>query len=98
MEITQVKIRKIFTDPQNKVKAIASIVIDEEFTVHDLKVINGVERLFVAMPNRHSENGHFQDIAHPLNMETREKIERLVINAYMDVLQKQENKEIMYAS
>ena len=85
MKITNVKIRHIF-DPHQKMKAIASIVIDDVFTVHDLKVIEGVERLFVAMPNRRSEDGRFQDIAHPITAEAREMIEKAVLEAYQSEL------------
>lgn len=80
MKITDVKIRKLFSE--GKVRAIVSIVIDEDFAVHDLKVIEGNERPFVAMPNRRAADGHFQDVAHPLNGETREMIEGTILTAY----------------
>jgi stage V sporulation protein G len=82
MNITGVKIRKIFTDPDMRVKAIVSIIIDNDFTVHDLKVVQGVERLFVAMPNHRSDDGRFQDIAHPISTAARMQIEDEVLKAY----------------
>lgn len=85
MQITNVKIRHIF-DPSQKMKAIASIVIDDVFAVHDLKIVEGVERLFVAMPNRRSEDGRSQDIAHPITTEAREMIEKAVLEKYQEQL------------
>jgi stage V sporulation protein G len=83
MDITDVKVRKLFSDDgKNKVLAIVSIVIDGGFAVHDLKVIKGVERIFVAMPNRRSVDGRFQDIVHPISKETREKLEETVLKEY----------------
>jgi stage V sporulation protein G len=84
MNITDIKIRKIFTE--GKVKAIVSIIIDGDFAVHDLKVIEGVERLFVAMPNRRSEDGRFQDIVHPISSESRAQIENAILEKYSEAL------------
>ena len=84
MNITDIKIRKIFTD--GKVKAIVSIIVDGDFAVHDLKVIEGVERLFVAMPNRRSEDGRFQDIVHPISTEARGQIEDAILDKYNEAL------------
>lgn len=82
MTVTDVKIRHIFESPEEKVKAIVSIVLDGEFAVHGLKIIDGVQRLFVAMPNRKSSDGRVRDIVHPIIPETREKIESAVLKAY----------------
>jgi stage V sporulation protein G len=70
----------------NKVKAIASITIDDEFVVHDLRVVEGEKGLFVAMPSRKLPSGDFRDVAHPINSETREKIQSAVIAEYKDQL------------
>lgn len=86
MTITDVKIRRVFENPEAKVKAIVSIVVDDEFAIHDLKIVDGVERLFVAMPNRRSESRNFQDIAHPISKEARSKIEEAVLNEYYAVI------------
>ncbi|HCG98510.1 MAG: septation regulator SpoVG [Actinobacteria bacterium] len=79
MEITKVSIRPV---EMNKVKAIASITIDDQFVVHDLRVVEGDKGLFVAMPSRKLPNGDFRDIAHPINSETRERIQAAVIEEY----------------
>ncbi|HEX3026775.1 MAG TPA: septation regulator SpoVG [Clostridia bacterium] len=80
MNITDIKIRKIFTE--GKVRAVVSIILDGDFAVHDLKVIEGVERLFVAMPNRRSEDGRFQDIVHPITSEARTKLETEILDKF----------------
>lgn len=80
MRITDIKIRKLF--PEGKVRAVVSIILDGDFAVHDLKVIDGVERLFVAMPNRRSEDGRFQDIVHPITSEARAQLETAVLERY----------------
>ena len=80
MNITDVRIRKVETD--NRMKAIASITLDDCFVIHDLRVIQGDEHLFVAMPSRKTSTGEFKDIAHPINHETRLELEQFVIKAY----------------
>ena len=84
MNITDIKIRKIFTE--GKVRAVVSIILDGDFAVHDLKVIEGVERLFVAMPNRRSEDGRFQDIVHPISTEARTQLEEIVLLKYKEAV------------
>lgn len=79
MEITRVTVREI---DMNMVKGIASIIIDDCFVVHDLRVVDGDRGYFVAMPSRKLPNGDFKDIAHPLNAETREKIQRAVLHEF----------------
>jgi stage V sporulation protein G len=90
MNITDIKIRKIFTE--GKVKAIVSIIVDGDFAVHDLKVIEGVERLFIAMPNRRSEDGRFQDIVHPISSESRAQIENAILDKYNEAVAASEMK------
>ncbi|MGL5378795.1 septation regulator SpoVG [Clostridium sp.] len=80
MTITDVRIRKITTE--GKMKAIVSVTFDNEFVVHDIKVIEGQNSLFIAMPSRKTPDGEFKDIAHPINTETREKIQNSIIEAY----------------
>ena len=83
MEITDVRIRKIATE--GKMKAIVSITFDNEFVVHDIKVIEGQSGLFIAMPSRKTPDGEFKDIAHPINTDTREKIQTAILDEYEKV-------------
>lgn len=78
----------------NKLKGFASITLDNAFVIRGLKIIEGASGLFIAMPSRKRRDGTFQDIAHPINMETRELMERQVIAAYRRELQRVENGEI----
>ena len=80
MQITDVRVRKVTS--QNRMKAIASITIDDVFVIHDIKVIESDKGLFIAMPSKKTPNGEFKDIAHPINAETREKIQKAVLEAY----------------
>ena len=80
MKITDVRIKKLEGD--NKLKAIASITFDEEFVVHDIKVIQGQSGLFVAMPSRKASDGTFKDTAHPIVTSLREEISRIVLSKY----------------
>ena len=84
MKITDVRIRKITDD--EKMKAVVSITIDNEFVVHDIKIINGSNGEFIAMPNKRLGNGDFRDIAHPLTAKTREKICDAIFEEYHRVL------------
>ena len=80
MTITDVRIRKIASD--GKMKAIVSVTFDNEFVVHDIQVIEGQNGLFIAMPSRKTPDGEFKDIAHPINTDTREKIQASILEAY----------------
>ena len=80
MKITDVRIRKI--DGQTRLRAVASITIDDAFAVHELRIIEGKEGLFVAMPSRESNDGTFRDLAHPINAETRAMVEKAVLEKY----------------
>ena len=80
MEITDVRIRKI--EAEGKMKAIVSVTFDNEFVVHDIKVIESQNGLFIAMPSRKTPDGEFKDIAHPINSATREKIQKAVLEKY----------------
>lgn len=82
MEITRVTVREI---DMNMVKGIASIILDDCFVVHDLRIVDGDRGHFVAMPSRKLPNGDFKDIAHPLNSETRERIQEAVLQEFFKV-------------
>lgn len=89
MEITRVTVREI---DMNMVKGIASIILDDCFVVHDLRVVDGDRGYFVAMPSRKLPNGDFKDIAHPLNSETRELIQEAVLRAFFKMKKEKEEK------
>ena len=80
MQITDVRIRKVAKE--GKKKAVVSITIDEEFVVHDIKVIEGEKGLFIAMPSRKAADGEYRDIAHPINSDTRNMIQTLILEQY----------------
>lgn len=80
MQITDVRLRRVNSD--GRMKAIASITIDDEFVVHDIRVIDGNNGMFVAMPSKRTPDGEFRDIAHPISSATREKIQTAVLEAY----------------
>ena len=80
MRITDVRVRKVAKDGQ--MKAVVSITLDDEFVVHDIKVIEGEKGLFIAMPSRKASDGEYRDIAHPINSETRERIQTIILEQY----------------
>lgn len=80
MEITEVRLRKVNSD--GKLRAVASVTIDKEFVVHDIKVIEGQNGLFIAMPSKKIQNGEFRDVAHPINPEGRQKIQDAILAEY----------------
>ena len=84
MQITDIRIRKIAKE--GKMKAVVSITIDDEFVVHDIKVIEGEKGLFIAMPSRKATDGEYRDIAHPINSATRERIQNIILEKYEQVL------------
>ena len=86
MQITDVRVRKV--DKEGKMKAVVSITIDDEFVVHDIKVIEGEKGLFIAMPSRKAGDGEYRDIAHPINSETRDRIQTLILEKYAQELDK----------
>ena len=88
MQITDVRIRKI--SKEGKMKAIVSITLDGEFVVHDIKVIEGEKGLFIAMPSRRAGDGEYRDIAHPINSQTREMIQNIILERYEAVLEEEE--------
>lgn len=78
--ITDVRIRRIFSE--DNLKAIVSVTIDDCLAIHEIKIIQGTERLFVAMPSRMDENGNYHDISHPIDSATRSDFERIILDAY----------------
>lgn len=80
MNITDVRVRKI--SKEGKMKAVVSVTIDDEFVVHDIKVIEGDKGLFIAMPSRRSSDGEYRDVAHPINTSTRERLQTVILEAY----------------
>lgn len=83
MNITDVRIRKI--GKENNLKAIASVTFDNDFVVHDIKIIEGERGLFIAMPSRKTHDGEYKDVAHPINTSTRQKIQDSILEEYKKV-------------
>ena len=88
MQITDVRVRLI--GRESKMKAVVSITIEGVFVVHDIKVIEGEKGLFIAMPSRKTSDGEYKDIAHPINSETREELQNLIIEKYNEALSLEE--------
>lgn len=88
MQITDVRVRKI--TKEGKMKAIVSITLDNEFVVHDIKVIEGEKGLFIAMPSKKSADGEHRDIAHPINSNTRDVIQKTILESYEKALSEPE--------
>ena len=84
MQITDVRIRKV--EKEGKMKAVVSTTIDEEFVVHDIKIIEGEKGLFIAMPSRKAADGEYRDIAHPINSDTRDRIQKLILEKYQETM------------
>ena len=80
MQITDVRVRRI--EKEGKMKAIVSITIDNEFVIHDIKVIEGDKGLFIAMPSKKTADGEYRDIAHPINSQTRDTIQSIILDKY----------------
>ena len=86
MKITDVRVRKVAKE--GKMKAVVSITIDEEFVVHDIKVMEGEKGLFIAMPSRKASDGEYRDIAHPINSLTRDSIQTMILDRYEEAIMK----------
>ena len=89
MQITDVRVRKVVAK-EGKLRAVVSITIDDEFVVHDIKVIEGEKGLFIAMPSKKSADGEFRDIAHPINSSTRENIQSIILERYQQSLEEEQ--------
>ncbi|WP_090442403.1 septation regulator SpoVG [Natronincola peptidivorans] len=92
MEVTDVRIRKVAAE--GKMKAIVSVTFDNEFVVHDIKIIEGQNGLFIAMPSRKMGEGDFRDIAHPINSDTRTKIQEAIFTEYEKVNEESEEEAV----
>ncbi len=88
MEITDIRVKKVASE--GKMKAIASVTFDNAFVVHDIKIIEGQEKLFTAMPSRKTPENEFKDIAHPINSEMRTLLENAIIEKYNEALLSEE--------
>ena len=84
MQITDVRVRKI--TKEGKMRAIVCITIDDEFVIHDIKVIEGEKGMFIAMPSKKATDGEYRDIAHPINSGTRENIQKIILEKYEQAL------------
>ncbi len=91
MNITDVRVRKV--TKEGKMKAVVSITLDDEFVVHDIKVIDGEKGLFIAMPSKKSADGEYRDIAHPINSDTRDRIQRIILEKYEQALAEADEAE-----
>lgn len=90
MSIQDIKIRKLYSE--GRLRALVSITIDDEFAIHDIKVVQGPNRLFVAMPSRRDDNKEiFRDIVHPITSEARQELESRILEAYQQELERLEN-------
>lgn len=87
MQITDVRVRKVAKE--GKLKAVVSITFDDEFVVHDIKVIEGEKGLFIAMPSKKAMDGEYCDIAHPINSGTRDRIQSTILEKYKQVLEEE---------
>ena len=92
MQITDVRVRKI--EKEGKMKAIVSITIDNEFVVHEIKVIEGEKGLFIAMPSRKAADGEYRDIAHPINSGTRDMIQTIILDKYESAALESQQEEL----
>ncbi len=91
MNITDVRVRQVVRE--GKMKAVVSITIDDVFVVHDIKVIEGDNGLFIAMPSRRNAEGEYRDIAHPINSETREQIQKIILENYEKAVEENRMQE-----
>ena len=84
MQVTDVRVRKV--TKEGKMRAIVSITLDDEFVIHDIKVIEGDKGLFIAMPSKKATDGEYRDIAHPINSGTRDSIQKIILESYEKAL------------
>lgn len=91
MNITDVRVRKVAKD--GKMKAVVSITLDDEFVIHDIKVIEGEKGLFIAMPSRKTAEGEYRDIAHPISSAAREKVQEVILKGYAKALEEEMKAE-----
>ena len=82
VQVTDIRIRSV--EKEGKMKAVVSITIDDEFVVHDIKIIEGEKGMFIAMPSRKASDGEYSDIAHPINTATRERLQNMILAKYRE--------------
>ena len=87
MQITDIRVRTV--DSEGKMRAVVSITIDSVFMIHDIKVIEGEKGMFIAMPSRKAADGEYRDIAHPINTETREELQKMILDKYYETVSAQ---------
>jgi stage V sporulation protein G len=92
MQITDIRVRKVAKE--GKMKAVVSMTIDDEFVIHDIKVIEGEKGLFIAMPSRKSTDGEYRDIAHPINSDTRQSIQNLILSKYQEAVAEEDDLSV----
>lgn len=92
MQITDVRVRKVAKE--GKLKAVVSITFDDEFVVHDIKVIEGEKGLFIAMPSKKAMDGEYRDIAHPINSGTRDRIQSTILEKYKQALEEEPEEAV----
>lgn len=92
MKITDVRVRKV--NSAGKMRAVVSVTFDDSFVVHDIKVIEGKERMFIAMPSRKTAEGEFKDVAHPINTELRDELQTVILKKYEEVLAEEPEETI----
>ncbi|MBQ8868336.1 MAG: septation regulator SpoVG [Oscillospiraceae bacterium] len=92
MNISQIKIRRLYDE--GRMKALVSVTIDDDFAVHDIKVIEGPQRVFVAMPSRKEDGGNFRDVVHPITKEARDYMEKAILDQYYMALDENHQQNI----
>ena len=95
MNITDIRIRKTYTE--NRLRALVSITVDYDLAVHDIKIIEGEKGLFIAMPSRKAADGEYRDIAHPINSETRDTVQSMVLSRYEELMEEVEDENCVVA-
>ena len=93
MQVTDVRVRKVAKE--GKLKAVVSITMDDEFVVHDIKVIEGEKGLFIAMPSKKTATGEYRDVAHPINSSTRDRIQDIILDKFREAMQ-EPDEELFY--
>ena len=88
MQVTDVRVRKL--TKEGKMRAVVSVTFDNEFVVHDIKIIEGEKGLFIAMPSKKATDGEYRDIAHPINSETRDKLQQIILEKYEESMTEEE--------
>ena len=88
MQVTDVRVRKL--TKEGKMRAVVSVTFDNEFVVHDIKIIEGEKGLFIAMPSKKATDGEYRDIAHPINSETRDKLQQIILEKYEETATEEE--------